>query len=167
MDKYEHRRLRLQKLRMEECGGVITRLAEKIDRSPSYVGRMLGEEGSAGKKRIAEDMVDVLEAAFDLPRGWFDMPQDAPVQRRSQLPAVKTNETASSAVHTNKHYQSQGWPFEAIDLGKISRLDAKMLLRLEGAFMMAASQLNVDIAMDRTGEISDTFHTQVPVRKQA
>lgn len=72
MDKYERRRLRLIELRDTRCGGNGADLARKIDRDPSYVTRMLYPEGKAGKKRIADDMIEVIESAFSLPRGWLD-----------------------------------------------------------------------------------------------
>jgi phage repressor protein C with HTH and peptisase S24 domain len=72
MDKYERRRLNLIKLRDEKCNGKASVLAKKIERDQSYVSRMLYEEGKDGKKRIADEMIEVIEDAFDLPRGWLD-----------------------------------------------------------------------------------------------
>lgn len=72
MDKYEIRRLQLIKLRDEMCGGKAVDLARKINREPSYVSRMLYPEGKKQKKRIADDMVEVIESAFGLSRGWLD-----------------------------------------------------------------------------------------------
>lgn len=77
MDKYENRRLRLIQIRDELCGGKAVDVARKIEREPSYVSRMLYEEGKKGKKRIADEMVEVIESAFSLPRGWMDgIPDD-------------------------------------------------------------------------------------------
>jgi phage repressor protein C with HTH and peptisase S24 domain len=72
MDKFERRRIRLMKLRDERCGGSSAEVARKIGRDPSYVTRMLYAEGKPGKKRIADDMMEVIERAFELPRGWLD-----------------------------------------------------------------------------------------------
>ncbi|WP_230682748.1 LexA family protein [Pluralibacter gergoviae] len=72
MDKYEKRRLRLIQLRDDYCNGNASMLARKIEREPSYVSRMLWPEGKAGRKRIADDMIEIIEKAFDLPRGWMD-----------------------------------------------------------------------------------------------
>ncbi len=72
MDKYEKRRLRLIQLRDDYCDGKAVSIARKIDREPSYVSRMLYPEGKSGKKRIADDMVEIIERSFDLPRGWMD-----------------------------------------------------------------------------------------------
>lgn len=71
MDKYERRRQRLIELLNTRCDGVAANMARKIGRSPSYVIRMLYPEGKPGKKRIAEDMKDVIETAFGIP-GWLD-----------------------------------------------------------------------------------------------
>lgn len=72
MDKYEKRRLRLIQIRDEMCGGKAVDVARKIEREPSYVSRMLYEPGKNGRKRIADDMVEIIETAFNLPRGWMD-----------------------------------------------------------------------------------------------
>ncbi len=77
MDKYEKRRLRLMQIRDEMCGGKAVEVARKIEREPSYVSRMLYEEGKNGRKRIADDMVEIIEKAFSLPRGWMDGISDA------------------------------------------------------------------------------------------
>ncbi len=81
MDKYECRRRRLQELINTRCGGIAAALARKIEREPSYVARMLYPEGKAGKKRIADGMIELIEQTFDLPRGWLDgiSDQDATV----------------------------------------------------------------------------------------
>ncbi|EJP3662606.1 LexA family transcriptional repressor [Salmonella enterica] len=54
------------------CEGKAVNVARKISREPSYVSRMLYEEGKKGKKRIADDMVELIENSFDLPPGWMD-----------------------------------------------------------------------------------------------
>lgn len=72
MDKYERRRLNLLKLKNEFCEGINKVLAERIERDPTYVSRMLYPEGKQGKKRIADDLIEVIEEKFNLPRGWLD-----------------------------------------------------------------------------------------------
>lgn len=72
MDKYETRRLRLKELIDEKSNGVIARFAELIDRDASYVSRMLYPPGKSGRKRIADDMIELIEKKLNLPRGWFD-----------------------------------------------------------------------------------------------
>ena len=72
MDKYEYRREKLIELKDNFCDGKISELAEKLERSPSYVSRMLYPEGKEGKKRIGDDMVDVIAQAFNVPKSWLD-----------------------------------------------------------------------------------------------
>lgn len=72
MDKYEIRRVRLAELRDTRCGGKSAELARRIDRSPTYILRMLYTADKPGRKRIADDMIEVIENAFDLPHGWLD-----------------------------------------------------------------------------------------------
>lgn len=73
MDKYERRRLRLLSLKQEKCNDSNADLARKIGRDPSYVARMLYPAGKPGMKRIADDMMEVIETAFGLTRGYFDL----------------------------------------------------------------------------------------------
>jgi phage repressor protein C with HTH and peptisase S24 domain len=80
MDKYEKRRLKLIWLRDNRCNGKASALAEVIKRDPSYVSRMLYPEGKAGKKRIADDMIEVIEDGFKLARGWMDSIGDTATQ---------------------------------------------------------------------------------------
>ncbi len=75
MDKYERRRRNLAQLVKEHCGGIDAEMARRIGRAPSYLARRLYEEGKLGKKRIGDDMTDVIEDAFNLPRGWLSLEQ--------------------------------------------------------------------------------------------
>lgn len=72
MDKYQARRRNLQQLLDERFGGVVKQLADAIGKDPSYVSRMLWEEGKKGAKRIGEDMADTICDAVKLPRGTLD-----------------------------------------------------------------------------------------------
>lgn len=72
MDKYERRRLNLIKIRDEMCEGKPSELANRLGRMQSYVCRMLYEEGKPGKRRIADDMIEAINVAFNLPPGWMD-----------------------------------------------------------------------------------------------
>ena len=72
MDKYERRRLRLIELRDAKCDGMGSVMARLLGRHPSYITRMLYPEGKPGKKRIADDMIEVIEGVFGLSRGWLD-----------------------------------------------------------------------------------------------
>jgi phage repressor protein C with HTH and peptisase S24 domain len=72
MDKYEKRRVRLAEVRDHKFHGSASDLARAIGKEPSYVSRMLYPAGKAGKKRIGEDMVDVIETALGWPKGSLD-----------------------------------------------------------------------------------------------
>lgn len=72
MDKYEIRRQRLLYIRDNLCGGKAVDVARTLGREPSYVSRMLYPEGKKQKKRIADEMVELIESSFNLPRGWMD-----------------------------------------------------------------------------------------------
>lgn len=73
-NKYESRRLRLKKLIDKYAEGKISRFAEIIGRDPSYISRMLYPANKAGRKRIADNMMEHIEKTLSLPRGWFDFP---------------------------------------------------------------------------------------------
>lgn len=72
MDKYERRRLALQRILDVMFQGRIVDLAKKIDRDASYVSRMLYPADKKGMKRIGDDMVEHIEKAVGLPRGGMD-----------------------------------------------------------------------------------------------
>ena len=72
MDKFKLRRLRLVELINKVADGKIVLFAEKIGKDPSYVGRMLYEEGKKGRKKIGEEMAAYIEDSLNLPRGWLD-----------------------------------------------------------------------------------------------
>ena len=72
MDKYERRRLRLLDLRESKCEGSNAELSRKLGRDPSYVARMLLPDGKPAKKRIGDDMVDLISATFQVSREWVD-----------------------------------------------------------------------------------------------
>lgn len=88
MDKYERRRQNLLKLRDTRCGGKASALAQKLGRSPNYVSRMLYELDKEGRKRIADDMVDLIEERFELPRGWLDDLAEITRGEKSEAPVI-------------------------------------------------------------------------------
>lgn len=103
MDKYECRRLNLLRLRGQYCAGKNSELANRLDRAPSYVSRMLYPEGKDGKRRIADDMLEIIENAFDLPRGWLDQPRQGSNDKSdvsAHLPAT-TDETSIAITNAS------------------------------------------------------------------
>lgn len=82
MDKFEHRRLKLQELMTEQCNGNKADLAKVLGCSDSYVARMLYPEGKAGKKRIGEDWADRIAIVFKLDRSALELPMAEGAQHR-------------------------------------------------------------------------------------
>jgi hypothetical protein len=124
MDKHEHRRRRLLELKEWECDGKIARLAERISRSDSYVARMLYVEGKPGKKRIGDDMLDILEAAFKLPRGWFDQPFGTPSSKGGdQISLVAEPVPVRASVLRPLKSGAIAWPFPTVSYQRL--LDLK------------------------------------------
>lgn len=72
MNKYEIRRQNLIILKDNFCGGSIARLADRLGKNPSYVSRLLYEEGKEHKKNIADRATTDIEKAFSLPMGSLD-----------------------------------------------------------------------------------------------
>lgn len=70
--RFERRRLKLQELINKETRGNHAAFARKIGKAPSYISRLLYEEGKEGKKRIGDDLMISIESTCNLPRGWFD-----------------------------------------------------------------------------------------------
>lgn len=66
MDKYELRRLALLDILATQCGGNAASLAARIGKDASYVHRMLYPEGKAGRKRIGEDMAELIGSTFSV-----------------------------------------------------------------------------------------------------
>src|SRR5450830_1837762 len=106
MDKYERRRQNLMKLKNEFCEGKNRLLAEKIDRDPTYVSRMLYPEGKNGRKRIADDLIEVIEEKFDLPRGWLDSSPDD--ERLAPLLNTEKNSDDNTIVIVTNAIASMG-----------------------------------------------------------
>ncbi|MES2126676.1 MAG: hypothetical protein V4463_05335 [Pseudomonadota bacterium] len=77
MDKYELRRLKLLEIREDRCNGKTAVLAAKLSRTDSYVSRMLYPEGKQGRKRIGEDMADLIAEVFALDRNELEIRSDA------------------------------------------------------------------------------------------
>lgn len=72
MDKYERRRRNLAWLRDTYCDGRNADLARKLGKDPSYISRMFYPDDKAGRKRIADDMLEHIEEVFRLPRFALD-----------------------------------------------------------------------------------------------
>ena len=75
MDKYEKRRVALQKL-VESIGkGAQAKISEEIGVSASYLSRMLYPEGKKGKKNIGEDTATSISEKYPQ---WMPLPAATP-----------------------------------------------------------------------------------------
>lgn len=118
----EYRRQRLIVLRDTYCGGNAADVARKIGREPSYVTRMLYPKGKRGKKRIMEEMVEIIESAFGLP-GWFDK------SRSSQ--ATVPQQESKMAKFTIDRLAAKGSMGPGYDLADGDRVVERMTLGVE------------------------------------
>lgn len=101
MDKYEKRRLALQRLADSFGRGGIAKIAQAIGKEPNYVSRMLYPSGKDGRKRIGEDSVEILDEKFP---GWLD---------DVQAPAVSATHSADVTIH---QYDAAGSMGHGLDL---------------------------------------------------
>lgn len=83
MDKYEIRRQALTRLRDKLGYGAVASIASAIGKEPNYVSRMLYAPGKQGRKRIGEDSVELLNAAFP---GWLDQGDSRTVPTKLLVP---------------------------------------------------------------------------------
>lgn len=139
MDKYERRRLQLLKLRDEQCNGKVVDVARRISREPSYVSRMLYPEGKAGRKRIADDMVELIETSFGLSRGWMDglsQPHDGygQVVESKMYPLLAAVQAGAftTDIHSYTEKDAKAWIPTTKKAG-----DRSFWLEVEGASMTA------------------------------
>ena len=80
--KKEHRRRRLLELLELYYHGVRghqSRAAERIEVDRNYLTRVLSSPEKSGHKNIGEDLQDRIEAAYNLPPGWLDLPLGTPI----------------------------------------------------------------------------------------
>lgn len=125
-DIQAHRKARLRELIDSAFGGKISRFAEKMDRTESYVGRMLYPVDKAQQRPVSDKMSLWFEARCGLPRGWFDLPTGAALpgattsDATAVAPMLQTGDDRSraSAVFT--------WPFYRSQYQRIAALRAAM-----------------------------------------
>jgi len=71
IEKKPHRNRKFNKLLVEQFKGVQVAMANALGISPSLVSRY------ASGKGIGEDMKTLIESKLNLPKGWFDLSEDA------------------------------------------------------------------------------------------
>ena len=147
MDKYELRRRRLIELRDWECEGKVARLAERLSRTDSYVARMLYEDGKAGKKRIGDDMTDIIEGAFGLPPGWMEMPLGTRPEASPLAPPHRAAEPgARDAASATRPLHALRWPFPTVTYQRVMELK-RTLGTKRGAEAMRDIDALLDVAV--------------------
>lgn len=87
MDIYETRRRNLRALIDARFGGRIARLADAIDRAPSYVSRCLSESGDH-KKRIGEQFARDIELTVGIPLLTLDREPRSESEHANVIPVV-------------------------------------------------------------------------------
>lgn len=126
MDIQRHRKTRLRELIDHCCHGSIAEMAKKIDRSDSYVGRMLYPPDKAGAKPIGDKLMQAIEQEFGLSRAWLDMPCGTDIPGKT--PATPHGD--ASPAHVNDpagvyrlpQLPEIPWPFRNVAYSRISKL---------------------------------------------
>lgn len=81
MENYERLQALLTLIKTKYCGGTAAELARRIERSDSYVNRLFYPQGKNGAKGIGPEITQACTAAFDLPRGFWEMsPEEAALE---------------------------------------------------------------------------------------
>lgn len=140
MDKTERWQLLLGHIRDAFCGGNQAELARRIGKDATYVNRLFYPPGKAGAKRVGPEIMEACNTAFPLPPGFWDrtpeeaFPNGAPGWSflRLELPPLQAKIAGDEL-------------FPGIDFAKAARLHRDDRLRLEGAWLEAASRLKLDI----------------------
>lgn len=121
MELAEHRKNRLRELMDHTCQGKIAELARRIERSDNYVSRMLYPVGKPQEKPIADKMQRVIEAAFALPRGWFDMPMGTALPGQTQNAPIRLMPASDPGLEAPRQY-NMTWPFKRVSYSRITEL---------------------------------------------
>ena len=63
-----------------------------------------------GKKRIADDMIEIIEAAFKLPRGWLDQESGSPGQKKqdTKIESTHDDENIQAAITLMESINTHG-----------------------------------------------------------
>jgi hypothetical protein len=105
MDIKEIRRNQLRKLRDEVCDGSNTELARRLNKSPSYIMRLLYPASNPHRKEIGIKVMQEIQEVFNLPPGWMD-----------------------NVTQTNK-----SWPFESVSEVKYNALNQEQKTVIEAS----------------------------------
>lgn len=125
MELAEHRKHRLRELMDHCCEGKIAVLARRIERSDNYVSRMLYPVGKPQEKPIADKMQRVIESAFQLPRGWFDMPMGAALPGTQPTTPIRLMSCSDPGTEPPRQ-QVIHWPFKRVSYSRITALQKSL-----------------------------------------
>ncbi|RYH43085.1 MAG: hypothetical protein EON54_17440 [Alcaligenaceae bacterium] len=129
-------RTRLRMLASE--AGSQRALADRTGKSPAQISQWINAsaDSKSGKPRAMDRATArEIERRFPKPDGWMDQP----------------------VIGIGEELQANGqpvkpelrWPFPNVDLEKVLGLAHADVLRLEGAVLLSAGQLSLDVAMKR------------------
>lgn len=135
-----HRKARLRDLIDDRFGGVVARFAEHVDRTESYIGRMLYLVDKAQQRPVGDKMALLFEARCELVRGWFDLPTGAQLAAQLDAPAAanppdrsvqETKDISNGPLLTiddRSHRERTPivWPFYQSSYSRIAALQAIM-----------------------------------------
>lgn len=127
-DLQAHRKARLRELIDNACGGVVARLAERIDRSDSYVGRMLYPVDKKQSRPVSDKLAIVIERVFSLKRGWFDLPvgESLPYPTANYPRADSTVQSAEESRREPSSMSAIVWPFQLAGYRRLQTLTASL-----------------------------------------
>lgn len=124
-----HRKARLRELINNAYGELIVNLAREIDRSESYIGRMLYPPEKDYSRPVSDKLAMVIEKAAGLRRGWFDLPLGTelpnPVPGRSIALAAASPQMpahASDSAGTARQQAAIVWPFRLVSYSRLRRV---------------------------------------------
>jgi phage repressor protein C with HTH and peptisase S24 domain len=146
MDKYEMRRSALQELIDSLGWGGISKVAKRIEKTPSYVSRMLLPPTKPNFKRIGEDTADLITAAFphwldqyQSPGGRFANWQNMQLgMRLPTIPAHRVPVVGTASLGDDGYWAEMDYPVGAGDgMVQFDSNDANAYaIRCRGASMM-------------------------------
>jgi len=118
----------------DACEGKIARLAEKIDRNPSYISRLLYPEGKDGARHIGDEIAEATENAFGLRKAWLDLPLGTllPSDPEKYNPSRLSEPLELHGVKIGR----ASWPFERVSAADYERLSAPQRAHVEDTVLL-------------------------------
>jgi hypothetical protein len=173
MDMKEHWRQRLIELR-DALRLKNSQVSRDIDVAESTVHRWFLDQSNPAHKALGPKNQQRLRDAYQLPAGWFDMPQGsalpAPRPEPAESPSAQVNDIAFCTIEPDQPRTvrepmaadawvrpDMAWPFQKVSQDRLQRLLAAMdpqgarsaMLDLDEALDLAVTQLERRIGSDR------------------